>query len=89
MAKGAVDNRGQVSAKDGREPWNQGSIRVRESEVAPLDVVGGVFLLLAFAFTAATLASLFRASRKRGPYALIVGSGFALLAGCFVWFWLA
>lgn len=54
-----------------------------------MDVVGDIFLLLAVAFMVVTLASLFRASRKRSPYSLIVGSGFALLAGCFVLVWLA
>ncbi len=71
--KGAVDDRGQASAKCGRGPRNRGSILVRGSEVVTVDVVGCVFLLLAFKFN----------------YPPMVGSGFALLAGCFVWFWLA
>jgi hypothetical protein len=63
--------------------------RVHESECVTVDVVGGVTLLLAVMFVAATFASLFRASRERSPYSLVAGYGFALLAGCFVWFWLA
>jgi hypothetical protein len=63
--------------------------RVHESECVTVDVVGGVTLLLAVMFVAATFASLFRASRERSPYSLVAGSGFALLAGCFVRFWLA
>lgn len=52
------------------------------------DITGSIFLLLAVISFAASLTFLLGLGGKRTSRSLLVGAGFALLAGCFVWLWL-
>lgn len=52
-----------------------------------VEITGGVFLGLAAVSLAASLVFLLGAGGKRDAHSLLVGLGFALLAGCFAWLW--
>ncbi len=52
------------------------------------EITGSVFLSLAVMFLAASVIFFLGVGGKRNFRSLLVGVGFALLAGCFVWLWL-
>lgn len=52
------------------------------------DITGSIFLILAVISFAASLTFLLGLGGKRTFRSLLVGAGFALLAGSFIWLWL-
>ncbi len=52
------------------------------------EITGTIFLLLALVSFAVSLVFFLGVGGKRNSRSLLVGAGFALLAGSFVWLWL-
>ncbi len=61
-------------------------------EDGTVDTVNIIFLVFAITSLAVSLTFaygfIFGSGKKGSPYTLLVGFGFALLAGCFVWLWM-